>query len=245
MKKITTIALLAFLFTGCFNSTTNKASKFKTFMIKSVGKVETLPDMATFYINLSCLDQSVKASKKCLVDKSNELNSQLLAFGISQEDLLTTSVDLHKSYTWRNNTNVFEGYKSSTRMFVTVRDLDKLGEIYTNLLENQNLDLGGLAYSHSAIDSLENEAYTDALKKAGLLADKLLAEIPETKKEVLKIGNVEITSSMPEAGETEFRSNADDLWFYETNVRKDQSISISKGTVIVYATLFVEYHVTP
>jgi uncharacterized protein YggE len=207
-------------------------------MIKSFGEVETLPNMATFHIGLECLDKSITTSKKCLVDKSNELHGKLRTLGIDNDDILTTSVDLSKSYTWRNNSNVFEGYRASTTVFITARDIDNLDEIYTELLENRNLDLSGLSYSHTEIDSLENEAYINALEKSGNLSERLLEQIPETKKEILKIGNIEIAASLPQG------NDAKDEAAYQMEDRKvsnDKSIAISKGTVKVTAILYVEY----
>uniref|UniRef100_UPI0040491F40 SIMPL domain-containing protein n=2 Tax=Flavobacterium sp. TaxID=239 RepID=UPI0040491F40 len=233
------IGIVSFLIlASCQNSSSNASSKFKTMMIKSSGEVEVMPDMATFFINLECLDMSVKTSKNCLVEKSNELTDKLLSFGINKNDILTASVDMNKSFKWINNTSVFEGYKSSTTVFVTIKNIDKLDEVYTELLENRNLNLGGLNYAHSKIDSLKNEAYVHALENAGVLSDKLLAKMPETDKEILKIGNVELSASMPEANESNFKVKAK---MYEFDGSFDKSISINKGTITISATLFVEY----
>jgi uncharacterized protein YggE len=226
---------------GCQKKLPVEPAKFKTIMIKSFGEVETLPNMATFHINLNCLDKSVKNSKKCLVDKSNELLDRLKTFGIDKGDILTTSVEMHKSYTWRNRSRAFIGYRSSTTVFITVRVIDKLDDIYTELLENRNLDLSGLSYSHSAIDSLKTEAYVNALEKSGTLSDRLLDQIPETNKEILKIGNIEITASLPQVNQSEY-----DFVEQEIDLMMDsenKSIAISKGTVKVTATLYVEYQI--
>ena len=238
MKQIIAIFFLLVI-VSCQNNSTIEPSKFKTIMIKSYGEIETLPNMATFHIDLNCLDKSIKTSKKCLVDKSNELHDKLQTFGIHKDDILTTSVDMNKSYTWRNNSSVFEGYRSSTTIFITVRNIDKLDEIYTELLENRNLDLGGLSYSHTELDSLKNEAYVNALEKSGKLSDKLIEQIPESKKEILKIGNIEITASLPESNESKYEAEYD----MEEVVSKNKSIAISKGTVKVTATLYVEYQI--
>ncbi len=238
MKKI--IGIISFLaLVSCQNNPTVDHGQFKTIMIKSDGEVETLPDMASFQISLNCLDKSIKESKNCLVDKSNELNTRLQSFGISKEDILTTAVEMNKSYIWSNNSNIFEGYRSSTTLIVTVRTIEKLDEIYTELLENRNLDLGGLNYSHSKLDSLKNEAYVNALDKAGILADRLLEKLPESKKEILKIGNVEISATLPEA-----QDYKEEEVFNMAEVKmKNQSIAINNGTVRVTSTLFVEYQI--
>lgn len=238
MKHLVGI-FLVLLLAGCQSNGPADPGKFKTIMIKSVGEVETLPDMANFQINLNCLDTSIEASKNCLVEKSNELVSMLQSFGVGKEDILTTSVDMNRSYTYRNNTRVFEGYRSSTSVYITVKNIDDLDKIYTELLENRNLELGGLSYSHSKIDSLNNEAYVKALEKASILKDKLLEQLPETEKEILKIGNVEISASMPEAKNVMYESDAVE----QTQSANRSSIAINKGTVKVSATLFVEYQI--
>ncbi|MEO1023882.1 MAG: hypothetical protein AAFW89_15160, partial [Bacteroidota bacterium] len=61
-------------------------------MIKSMGEIETLPDLATFQVYLRCVNKSITASRKCLIDKSNELTTKLLSLGIEEDDILTTAV---------------------------------------------------------------------------------------------------------------------------------------------------------
>lgn len=240
MNKIAFFCL--FLLAGCQVQDSGAPAKYKTIMIKADGKVETLPDMATFRIRLDCMKKSTGEAKQCLVEKSQELNRKLLSFGIKQQDILTTSVEMNPVYNWVKNSRVFEGYSSSTTMIVTVKNLDKLDGLYTELIENRNLEIGGLAYSHSQLDSLKNEAYANALKKAGVLADKLLTELPEKKKEILKIGNVAIQASIPEARETKQESVFGFAEAQSASVASN-SVSISKGTVTVEAELFVEFQI--
>lgn len=237
---ITTISLLFVL--SCHSQSaitnSNSNSNLKTIMLRATGEVETLPDMASFSINLSCLDKSLEAAKNCLVDKSNALMKTIKSFGISQDDILTSAVNLNKSYTWEKNSKIFEGYNCSTSVYVTVKNLDKLEDLYTALLGNENLDLNGLRYSHSKMDELENEAYVNALQKANNLADRLLDNLPESKKEILKIGNVQITASQPQSY-AKAASFEDRAAFSAT----DQPVAISAGMVKVSATLFVEYQI--
>ena len=105
-------------------------------------------------------------------------------------------------------------------------------------MENRNLELGGLSYTHSKLDSLHNEAYTKALKKSEVLADKLLEALPEDKKEVLKIGNVEITSSAPQAERFKGAVTTE-----QADASSTQSIGINTGTMKINAILYVEYQI--
>jgi len=236
MKPIVFAALLSVV-SGC-QKKVESDSTLKTILVRSVGEVEALPDEAKFQVSLSCLDRSVKASKNCLVTKSNELIARLESLGIQKRDILTTTVSLDKSYTWRANSSVFEGYRSATSLVVTVKNIESLDEIYTELLENRNLELSGLSYSHSKMDSLNNEAYAIALKKSGALADKLLEALPEDEKEVFRIANVEINSTAPR-----LRGTVGDATSEQASPVANRSIGISSGTVKVEATLFVEYQI--
>jgi len=56
----------------------------------------------------------------------------------------------------------------------------------------------------------------------------------------LKIGNIEISASMPPANES---NNEADYRMNDVMLSKNKSIAISTGTVIVTATLFVEYQI--
>ena len=210
-------------------------------MIKSFGNVETLPDVATFYINLSCMDKSVTESKKCLINKTNELTSKLTSFKIPSKDILTTSINMNKSYTWKNNSRVFEGYKSNTTVHITLKKIELLDDIYTDLIENKNITINGLKYSSSKIDSLQNEAYVNALKNSEILVDKLLENLPENRKEVLKIGNVQISSSSPNSVEVDENSNLRKNYEYKS--KPNETISINNGTIKTNAILFVEYQI--
>lgn len=75
--------------------------------------------------------------------------------------------------------------------------------------------------------------------KHGILADKLLEGLPETKREILKIGNVEIAASLPEARNMRYQQDG----LEESQSANAAAIAINKGTVKVSATLFVEYQI--
>ena len=236
--NISKLLILSVIFlSGACQPENNKSSdKYKTLMIKATGEVEVLPDEASFTIRLSCINKAIEQSKACLVEKSNGLTERLLQLGVKQDDILTTTVEMNKSFTWSRNTQVFQGYQSSTTIYLTVKEINDLDEIYTALLSDENLEIGGLSYTHSQMDSLKNEAYLDALKKSQDLANKLITGLPESTTEILKIGNVEISSSSPEVMEAVQEEMA-----VQADARYNRSMAVNRGTVRIRATLFVEY----
>ncbi|MCH8331644.1 MAG: SIMPL domain-containing protein, partial [Bacteroidetes bacterium] len=171
----------------------------------------------------------------CLIEKSEELNKTLLDIGVSQEDILTTSINQSKEYRWQNNSSVFKGYKTSMTTVITIRDLSVLEELYTDLLLNENISIGNLIYTHSKMDSLNHAAYEQALTNANLLADKLILNMNLTNKEIIRVGNVDLPAS---SGTYEFESDGK---MYKSLKVKKSMIKINNGTVYVYNTLYVEY----
>lgn len=243
MKFMRTLTLLLtfMLLAGCSVGNTQTLTVPKTILLSSVGEIETLPDMATFRANLNCLETNLLASKTCLEEKSNALSEQLKGFGIASKDILTTAVELNKKYRWDDGEQIFIGYESSTSIVVTVRSMDSLSMIYSKLMENENLNLGGLAYSHTDMDGLKNKAHADALVKAHALAEVLLAQMPETKKEIIRISNVapEVSYPMNDLQRNTMMSVESDM-----NMKgASADVAVNLGTLKVRALLYVEYRI--
>lgn len=207
----------------------------KTILLRSTGEVAVAPDMASFYVNLSCLDKDIEKSHSCLIRKSNELLKQLKGFGLDEKDIQTTAIQLTKQYKWQDKQQLFEGYKSSLRHTIVVRDIDKLSEIYSGLLTNENLEINGLNYSHSEMDRLQNEAYVEALRNAKMRCKKLLEELPEQEMEILRISNVQL-----QAGSRQQEMN---LYKREDASASSGTVAISAGMITVSAVLFIEFAV--
>ena len=211
----------------------------KTITMSSVGVITVLPNIASFSINISCLRKNSKLSKDCLADKSDRLNTQLLNLGISKNDILTTDLQMYKDYKWSQNTQVFQGYKSLITVYVTVRELGNLDATYTQLFENQNLEVGGLSYAHSNLDSLKNEAYLKALEKSRILADKLLEKLPQNKKEIISISNFRDLGHFGEyrGGTPKLKVSA----LQDANAQP--RLVVNKGNITVKSHLFVQFKI--
>ena len=209
---------------------------FKTIILKTSGYVEIEPDEANILIQLNCVHKNIMTAKNCLIEKSNKLNNSLTKHGVQEQDILTTRVDLNKDFIWRNNSNIFNGYKASTSLNVKVRDLKILEELYPELLSNQQLTIGGLTYQHSKIDSLNEIAYLRALENANKLADKIISTLPERNKMITQISNIEISKS-----DNNYKAEFKRL---EANYELDKSkMTINVGNMIAEQQLYVEFKI--
>jgi uncharacterized protein YggE len=236
MRKLCCFYLFFSLGIFAVAQTTSDYIQEKTIRLSSTGSVLVIPDEASFQIRLGCIDRDISISKTCLTEKSNQLIKDLVAAGIAKKDIQTTSIEMRKNYQWKNGERVFEGYSSSVVNFVKIRELDKLDEIYTELLGNEDLEINGLNYSHSMRESFQNQAYLQALDKANVLADKLISKVGATKKEILQISNVQFRED-PQP------RNYGQMNIVQEDMRSNESspVEISAGMIKIQATLFVEY----
>lgn len=215
----------------------------KTLNVKSEGSLAVEPDMASFSLRASCVDRDIKAAKRCLVETTNTLNKQLKEIGIPSEDLASTALNMEKQYTWNRNSRVFEGYNVSTELFIKVTNIRLLEKLYTQLIENPKISLYGLSYGHSQMDSLKDEAYSQALKNAGRTANKIASGLPgDIHLDILQVGNVKFQSSAPSSryggAVEEIQTEARDM------MANSAPIAINNGMINVKATLYVEYLLT-
>jgi uncharacterized protein YggE len=223
--------LSVLIVTGC-----QSKNDIKTIVLKTDGYVEAAPDEAGIVLNLNCVDKRIENAKSCLIDKTANLNNDLIVSGILKEDILTTGVALAKDYIWVNNSNVFNGYNASTSVNVRVRNLKVLDELYTKLLDNEQLTIGSLTYYHSKIDSLNEVAYLKALDKAGTIADMILTRIPEKNKSIIKISNIEMTEK-DDGPVLQYRK------FEEAAASDQGTMIVNTGNIKVEQHLFVEFKV--
>jgi uncharacterized protein YggE len=230
MKRLS-LALAAVMFIAC-----NPEKEYRTILLQATGSVEIAPDEASIIINSTCIDLDVNQARTCLVEITSDLHKDLDGFGIPKEDILTTGVNWNKEYTWRNNAEVFTGYRASTTTSVRIRDLTILDDLYSTLLGNEKLVVGSLTYSHSKMDSINNVAYLKALDNANELADQILSRLPEKNKTLTQVSNFEIPGGdiSPEAGTMKFQAS-------EALDRSTLTINIGNMTVI--QQLYVAYRI--
>lgn len=233
--SIYSFVVLSLFFTNCASSNNNQEGyNNKSMHLRTTGEISVQPDQASITIYLNCSDRNITKSKKCLVHNSEKLNDLIRSYGIDSKDIITTSISQSKEHKWVKNSYVFSGYHSSLSTHLTVRDLNVLEKLYPQLLEDKNLNIGALQYSHSNLDSLSNLAYEDALKRSNSLADMLLINMDKSKKEIIRIGNIELPAQV------KINGNYNKEYEKLDAVRKEK-VQVNNGSMKVIRDIVVEY----
>ena len=170
--------------------------------LRGVGTVEVAPDEAYLTLYLNCEERSARAAANCVREQAAELHAALGRLGVDSTDRQTQSLRLDKRYHWNGRDNRFVGYTASTSLGVTLRDVERLEDMYDRLLDDQRVTLGELRYGHSAVDSLARAAHLRALDEAGALARDLLthAGAGGAEPRVVAMRNSPVSSSVPQGG---------------------------------------------
>ena len=187
MKKYLYI-LIALLLSACNLSVSNNSVLLN---ISATGEIELIPDMASVAVNIACTNKDITVSNECARKNIDKLFALFDEYKISKEDYHSSRVNLEKSYRWRNNSNIFVGYLSSSTISVVFKDIEVMGQVITKIMGMRNAEVSGLNYSHSKIDELTNDAYLKAMSNAKELAEDFRQELLGESVRVLEVSNID------------------------------------------------------
>ncbi len=144
----------------------NQSIQNKKYNIKveGVGKVKAKPDIASVVIGIETENEDVNIAQKENLVRANKVIKALKDMGIRDEDIQTVFYSVTEVYDYVDGKRVFKGYRVVNRFKVTVRDVQKVGEVIDTAINNG-------ANSVSSVDfSLSNESIY--YRKALVLAVK-------------------------------------------------------------------------
>lgn len=150
-----------------------------TLTVSGAGEVKTAPDMATVTLGVEVQERTAVDASRAASKRIGEVLVVLGRAGVAQEDVQTTGLSLDPVYE-RARSDLDRaprllGFTARNVLTITVRDLDALGPLLDEVIdEGANAFRGlrfGLQDPSMAEDAARREAVTDALAKAAVLAD--------------------------------------------------------------------------
>jgi len=174
------IALLALLVSACGPTTVNQAAPppFRSISVSGAGSVNLVPDIAYIYVGVN----TQKPSASEAVDENNAQTEKMIKalrdFGIDAKDIRTTNFSIWPQERYDPLTGTPTGDKTyvvDNTVYVTVRDLEKLGELLDTVIaagaNTVNSIQFDVADKDEAIKQARAEAVKDAAEQARSLAD--------------------------------------------------------------------------
>jgi len=190
---VVTVALIALLVSACGPSTINQeaAPPVRSISVTGAGSANLVPDIAYVYVGV----HTEKPSAAEAVDENNAQTQKMIDalknFGIAAKDIRTTNFSIWPQDKYDPMTGTPTGEKTyvvDNTVYVTVRDLDKLGDLLDTVIaagaNTVNSIQFDVADKSEALKTARAEAVKDAEVQAKELADAAGVKLGE----VLSIG---------------------------------------------------------
>ncbi len=169
------LALLA-LGSACFQAQVEEGGETASFIsVTGTGEVRAEPDIATVSTGVEVRAQSVAEARARAADAANAVVAALLAEGVEEGDIRTVDFYIYPEYDYRDETPRIVGYVVSNTVEVTVRDVERVGELIDAVAAagGDAVRFGGIAFAREDPGALAREARELAIADARAKAEQL------------------------------------------------------------------------
>ncbi|WP_040604185.1 SIMPL domain-containing protein [Sagittula stellata] len=145
--------------------------------VSGEAKVVATPDMAVLRLGAQGRGETAAEAMDSTSAAVSAILARLQELGVAENDIKTTSLNLSEERRWNREqeVEVFEGYLAENIVEVRVRDLDSLGAILGDVLDEGANRMQGLQFTLQDPREVEDEArrraVADARAKAELYAE--------------------------------------------------------------------------
>jgi uncharacterized protein len=146
-----------------------------TLNVNGTGKVYLYPDVAYINIGVHTEAESVTDALDQNSAQAQQVKDTLTAMGVDAMDIQTTSFNIYPNDVWGpDGTVTGKTYIVDNTVNVTVRDLEKLGEILSGVVESGANNINGISFDvtdkSAALAEARKLAVEDATQQATELA---------------------------------------------------------------------------
>ena len=190
---VVTIALVALLVSACGPTTVNQeaAPPVRSVSVTGAGSANLVPDIAYIYVGVHTEKQSAADA----VDENNAQTEKMINalrdFGIDAKDIRTTNFSIWPQERYDQFTGTPTGEKTymvDNTVYVTVRDLDKLGELLDTVIAAGANTVNSIQFDVADKSEALTKARAEAVKNAEEQAKELTDAAGVKLGDVLSIG---------------------------------------------------------
>ncbi|PWB72865.1 MAG: hypothetical protein C3F07_10615 [Anaerolineales bacterium] len=187
------VALLALLVSACGPTTINQEAlpPLRTISVSGSGQAYLVPDIAYIYVGV----HTEKPSASEAVDENNSQTQTMIKalrdFGIDAKDIRTTNFSIWPQERYDPATGTPTGQKTyvvDNTVYVTIRDLDKLGELLDTVIAAGANTVNSIQFDVADKEAALKQARAEAVKDAEAQAKELAAAAGVSLGQVQSIG---------------------------------------------------------
>jgi uncharacterized protein len=144
-------------------------------VVSGEGRISAAPDYAEITAGVTTKAKTAKEATDANAKLMAAVIAALRDGGIAQKDIATTQFSVQPVYTTQSNTEPkLTGFSAFNQVAVTIRQMDKVGDIADRMVTAGATNIGNLVFLHSdaskLLDQAREAAVADARRKAELYA---------------------------------------------------------------------------
>jgi len=136
-----------------------------TITVSGSGKVTVVPDVARVTLGVTISQPTVKAARASAARSMTDIIAAVKALGVADADIQTTGLSLYPQYAIGSSSRV-TGYQISEQILVTVRDLDKAGDVVDTATAKGANNVNGISFELADPAKAMNDARAAAVTAA-------------------------------------------------------------------------------
>ncbi|MGP6085849.1 SIMPL domain-containing protein [Antarctobacter jejuensis] len=145
--------------------------------VSGEARVAAVPDLATLSLGASGRGDTAIEAMNATSEAVDAILARLASLNVEARDIQTRQLRVNEQTRWDRDTEqeIFIGYYATNSVSVRVRDLDRIGELLSAVLDDGANDLQdlsfGLQHPREVEDEARRRAVADAQAKAALYAE--------------------------------------------------------------------------
>jgi uncharacterized protein YggE len=227
------LLVVASLLAACGPSTiyTQPQPPMRTITVTGTGMVTLTPDIAYVYVGVHTQDTSATTAMNQNNVQTQAVIEAIKALGVADEDIKTTNFSVSPQPVYDANYNqIGTTYVVDNTVYVTVRDLTKLGDLLDNSIQSGANNVYGISFDLADKTDALSQARLAAVQDARKQADELAGATN------VQIGDVQTISyydSTPSPIFLEARAAADSA----------SSVPVQSGSMQITTTVTIVYEI--
>jgi hypothetical protein len=140
--------------------------------VTATGKTTVVPDVARVYLGVTTNRSTVKAARAAGAQSMTDIIAAVKGLGVADADIQTTNLSLYPQY-GSGSTPKVVGYQISEQIEITVRDLDKAGDVVDAATAKGATDVNGISFEVADPVKAQNDARAAAVTAARASAQSM------------------------------------------------------------------------
>jgi len=136
-----------------------------TISVSATGKVTIVPDVARVNLGVTITKPTVKAARSAAAAAMTNIIAAVKAQGIADADIQTVGLNLYPQYANGSSTRI-AGYSISNQIQITIRDLDKAGDVVDTATAKGATEVNGISFELADPAKAMNDARASAVAAA-------------------------------------------------------------------------------